>query len=93
MQCCVWLQIRFFTNVSLIDKLVKSKDRLGFVPQPNLQVTVINQHLNYIMLCLLSNPIFYELIRFIRHVLFVTLYSVSGSNRLIYFNPISSSVR
>jgi len=37
---------------------------LGFVPQPNLQATVINKHLNDAMLCLLASPIFYERIKF-----------------------------
>ena len=45
------------------DKLVKSKGMLGFVPQPNLQVTVINKHPNYSMGRLIANPIFYERIK------------------------------
>jgi hypothetical protein len=36
---------------------------LGFVPQPNLQVTVINQHPNYSKGRLIANPIFYERIK------------------------------
>ncbi len=47
----------------IYDKFAKSNAMLGFVPQPNLQVTVINQHLNYAMLRLLANPIFYERIK------------------------------
>ena len=39
---------------------------LGFVPQPNLQVTVINPHLNYAMLRLLAKPIFYERVKMTR---------------------------
>jgi hypothetical protein len=46
-----------------IDKLVKSKDMLGFVPQPNLQVSVINHHPNCSMGRLIANPIFYERIK------------------------------
>jgi len=44
------------------DGVIKSKDMLGFVPQPNLQATVINQHPNQALLCLLEKPIFYEFI-------------------------------
>ena len=40
-----------------------TKAMLGFVPQSNLQVIVINQHPNYSMVCLLVNPIFYERIK------------------------------
>ena len=50
------------------DTFVKSKDRLDFVPQTNIQVTVINHHLNYAMVCLLENPIFYERINLGRPV-------------------------
>jgi len=45
------------------DTLVKNEYMLGFVPQPNLQVTVINQHPSYSMGRLIANPIFYERIK------------------------------
>ena len=57
-------QIRLFYELIRYDTLVKNKDPLGFVPQPNLQVTVINQHLSDTIVCLLANPIFYERIRY-----------------------------